>query len=242
MSKSAEMSRKEMKEPDRFQAVAGQAAGWVAARRRPVLAAAVVAAALAAAALVVMALSERRNTAAGAMLSKVYEAAGAVVSPVPLPNVPGPFYPSDEARQRAVVEAADHLLAEAPGARAASAARLARADALLRLGEPDKAVEGYQAYLASAPVDEPLRFSGLEGLALAEEARGRTDAALAALARLAAEVPARADHADLERARLLAASGKAGEARALLEAFPEAHKDSPLAGEAAERLARLGGK
>ena len=65
---------------------------------------------------------------------------------------------------------------------------------------------------------------------------------LAGWVRLGGEVPAQADRADLERARVLAASGRTDEARALLASFSDAHKGSMLTGEAAERLARLGGK
>jgi predicted negative regulator of RcsB-dependent stress response len=55
-------------------------------------------------------------------------------------------------------------------------------------------------------------------------------------------VPAYADRADLEKARVLVQAGRAEEARKLLAGFGEAHKDSILTGEAAERLAKLGGK
>ena len=87
-----------------------------------------------------------------------------------------------------------------------------------------------------------FRFGALEGLALAAEGKGNTEGALAGWARLAAEIPAQADRADLAKARLLAASGKVAEARQLLDGFAEGHKGSPLVPEAAELLSRLGGK
>ena len=34
MSKNAELSRKDMKEPDKFQVAANQAASWIAARKK----------------------------------------------------------------------------------------------------------------------------------------------------------------------------------------------------------------
>ena len=64
---------------------------------------------------------------------------------------------------------------------------------------------------------------------------------LAALEKLQAQAPARADRAVLERARLLARSGKPDEAKKLLQAFPQDFKDSQLRADADKQLAALGG-
>jgi hypothetical protein len=85
-----------------------------------------------------------------------------------------------------------------------------------------------------------MRGDALEGIALAEEGSGRLDAAALAYERMAKEVPAEADRADLGRSRVLARSGKVEEARKILSGFAEAHKDSELIVEAADRLSRLG--
>jgi tetratricopeptide (TPR) repeat protein len=242
MSKSAELSRKDIKQPDQFQAVAGEAASWLTGHRRQSL---VIGGALTVVVLVALAVTgyrERRSAGAAALLSEIYRTAGGELSAVPLPGVPGPFFPSDTARQKAVVLAADKLLADYPGSTQAALAVLARGDALLRLGEFDAAAAAYQAFLAATGRTDSFRFSALEGLALAAEGKGDVAGALAGWARVAAEAPAQADRADLERARLLAASGKVDEAKALLAAFGENHKTSMLTGDAAERLARLGGK
>jgi hypothetical protein len=77
---------------------------------------------------------------------------------------------------------------------------------------------------------------------MAEEAKGSLDQAAQAYERLGREAPAFADRADLERARVLAQAGKTAEAKELLAGFSERHKQSLLTPEAAERLARLGGK
>jgi hypothetical protein len=183
-----------------------------------------------------------RAEAAGAALAGVYRLADADISSVPLPGVPGPFFPSEEARQKAVAEAAAKVVAEHKGTRAAALASLAEGDARLRLGEADAAASAYQAYLAGAAKDDPFRFGALEGLAMVAEAKGDVEGALAAWSRLGAEQRAMADRADLEKARVLAAAGRGEEARKLLGGFAEAHKDSPLGPQAAERLAALGGK
>ena len=193
------------------------------------------------AALVFMAGRERRQAGAAALLSEVYRTAGGEISAVPLPGVPGPFFPSDAERQKAVAQAADKVLAEYPGTSQAALAALAKGDAHLRLGEFDAAATAYQVYLSTAKRSDSFRFAALEGLALAAEGKGDVEGALAGWTRLATEVPAQADRADLEKARLLAASGKVDEARTLLASFADVHKASALTGEAAERLAKLGG-
>ena len=242
MSKSAELTRKDMKESDKFQVVAGEAAAWVTARKKQALVAAGVVVAVLVAVLGGLALTDSKAKAAGAALSEVYQIAGGEISPVPLPGVPGPFFPTDEARQKAVAEAAAKVAAQHAGTRPGALASLALGDARLRLGEWDAAVAAYEAYLAGAPREDALRFGALEGLAMAQEGKANVDGALAAWARLGAEVPAYADRADLEKARVLAQAGKVEEAKALLSGFAEAHKASVLTGDAAERLAKLGGK
>jgi len=242
MSKSAELSRKEIKQPDQFQVAAGEAASWLTGHRRQALVAGGAAVVLLVAGIVFFSVRDRRSAGAAALLSEVYRTAGAEISTVPLPGVPGPFFPSDSARQQAVAQAAEKVLAGFPGTSQAALAALAKGDALLRLGQFEPATVAYQLYLSMARRTDSFRFAALEGLALAAEGKGDTEAALAGWIRLGAEVPAQADRADLERARLLAATGKAEEARTLLTSFADVHKASLLTGEAAERLARLGGK
>jgi len=240
MSKSAELSRKEMKQPDQFQVVAGEAASWLTGHRRLAVISGGAAAVVLLAAIAFLSIRDRRSAGAAALLSEIYRTAGAEISTVPLPGVPGPFYPSDAARQKAVALAAEKLLAEFPGTSQASLAALAKGDALLRLGQFEPAATAYQAYLATARRNDSFRFSALEGLALAAEGKGDSEGALAGWTRLGTEVPAQVDRADLEKARLLAASGKVEEARNLLSSFADVHKGSMLTGEAAERLAKLG--
>jgi tetratricopeptide (TPR) repeat protein len=242
MSKSSELSRKEIKQPDQFQVVAGEAASWLTGhRRQSIIIVGAVAVALLGA-LAVSAWRDRHASAAASLLSEVYRTAGGEISAVPLPGVPGPFFPTDAARQEAVAVAAEKVLASYPGTSQGALAALALGDARLRLGQFDAAAGAYQVYLSTAKRTDSFRFSALEGLALAAEGKGDPAGALAAWIRLGTEVPAQADRADLERARLLAATGKVDEARALLTAFSDKHKMSMLSGDAAERLAKLGGR
>jgi tetratricopeptide (TPR) repeat protein len=183
-----------------------------------------------------------RAERAGAAAADLLATMDGQISAVPLPGLPGPFFPTEEAKQRAVVDAAEKVLAGHGGTGAARLAALALGDARARLGEWDQARAAYDRFLADAPKEDSLRFGALEGIAMAEEAKGNLDQAAQAYERLGREAPAFADRADLERARVLAQAGKAAEAKELLGGFSERHKESLLGPEAAERLARLGGK
>jgi tetratricopeptide (TPR) repeat protein len=242
MSNSTVVSRKDMKEPDKFQAAAGQAATWVAGHRNPVVAAIAGAAALIVLVSVVSVWQSHRAEASGAALSEVLRVAGGEITAVPLPGLPGPFFKDEAERHRAVLEASRAVRESYAGSDAATQATLLAGDAHLGLKEWDAAVGAYNDYLTNADANDPLRFGALEGMAMAEEGRGKLDAAAATYDRLAKEVPFYADRAELERARVLAASGQVDDARKLLEGFAEKHAASPLVGDAAERLARMGGK
>jgi tetratricopeptide (TPR) repeat protein len=242
MAKPDVLTRKDMKEPDKFQQAATQAASWIATRRKHVVYAGFAVVAAAILLVILSAVQERRAENAGAAASDLLQAMGGEISSVPLPGFPGPFYASEEARQKAVAAAADRVLADHSGTGAAELAALAKGDAHLRLREWDLAKAAYERFLAQAPKNDSLRFGALEGIALAEEGKGNLEAAAAAYERMSRETPAFSDRADLERARLLARAGNAAQAKELLSAFAERHKDSQLTPEASQRLARLGGK
>jgi tetratricopeptide (TPR) repeat protein len=242
MSKTDAISRKDMKEPDKFQQAATEAAGWISQRRKHVVLAGAIVVGAVVLLAVVQAVNAGREERAGAAAADLLATISGEVSAVPLPGLPGPFFPSDEARQRAVAEAAQKVIAGHPGTGAARLAALALGDAQYRLKAYDDAKAAYEKFLAEAPKEDSLRFGALEGIALAEEAKGSLDAAAAAYERLGKEVPAFSDRADLERARVLVRAGKTAEAKAILATFTEQHKESLLTADASERLARLGGK
>ena len=236
------ISRKDMKEPDKFQQAATQAASWIASRRKHVVLAGAVVVGVAVLLAVLQTVQQGREERAGQAASQLLSTAAGEVSAVPLPGLPGPFFPSAEAKDRAIVEASQRVLAEHPGTGAALLAALSLGDAQARLRAWDDAKAAYEKYLAAAPQGDSLRFGALEGIAIAEEAKGSLDAAAAAYERLGKEAPAFADRADLERARVLARAGKVAEAKTLLSSYGEKHKDSLLTADAAQLLARLGGR
>ncbi|HEY7725642.1 MAG TPA: hypothetical protein VH880_09925 [Anaeromyxobacteraceae bacterium] len=237
---AGDLSRKQIKAPDRFQVFAAGAAEWLAARRAlAAVTAGVLVLAVASAAAVHAGMRSSRERAGG-LLYRALDAADGEVSPVPIPGVDRQIFATDEERQRAVAEAAGAVRARGGGKSAARTAALLSGSARLRLGEWDLALADFRSFLVEAPPDDPLRFAALDGVARAQEGKGDLEAAAAAFEQAGREVPSYADRAALERARVLVRAGKAGEARKLLEAFPQDHKDSPLRPEAQQRLARLG--
>jgi tetratricopeptide (TPR) repeat protein len=236
------ITRKDMKEPDKFQQAATQAASWISSRRKHVVLAGGIVIGVAVVLAVLQTVQQGREERAGQAASQLLATASGDVSPVPIPGLPGPFFPSEEAKQRAIVEASQKVLAEHAGTGAAVLAALSLGDAQMRLRNWDDAKAAYERYLAAAPKGDSLRFGALEGIAIAEEAKGSLDAAAAAYERLGREVPAFADRADLERARVLARAGKVADAKTILGGFGERHKDSLLTADASQLLARLGGR
>ena len=241
MSKNAELTRKEMKAPDAFQAAAGQAAGFVAGHQKQIVVAVVAALGLFALAVGVSSLLESRRQAAGAMLFQVLDDADAQISSVPLPGMTGPVFPSVDAQQRSVVARAAELRKAHPSSEAARTAGFVSGAAQLRLGSWDAALADFESYLASAGAKDSLAFAAAEGVARAKEGKGDLAGALAALERVPALAPAFADRAALDRARLLARQGKAEEARKILQAFPQDFKESQLRPEAEQLLGRVAG-
>ena len=239
---AGEISRKEMKAPDRFQVAAARAAEWSAHNRKPVLVGVGALALVLGVGLGVSHLRSSRAEKAGGGLYRALDAADGQVSPVPLPGVDRMVFKTDAERQRAVLEAAEAVRGRYGGTRSALTATLVAGDAHLALSEWDAAAAAFEEYLAAAPGDDPLRFAALDGLARVREGKGDLAGAAQAWERAGREVPLYRDRAAIERARVLAGAGKTEEARTILRTFFEELKDSPLQAEAHERLARLGGK
>lgn len=242
MSKhAAELTRKDMKAPDAFQTAAAKAATWITGKQKAIVGA--VLGALVVVAVILGALSwmDSRKAAAGALLYRTLDDADGQISSVPLPGVSVPTFPTAEAQQRAVLGRADELRKAYPSSDAARTAALAAGAANLRLAAWDAAITDYESYLAGSGPGDSLSFLAIEGIARAKESKGDLPGALAAFERVQQQVPARADRAALERARLLQRSGKAEDARKILVAFPQDFKESQLRPDAERQLAALGG-
>ncbi|HSN15090.1 MAG TPA: hypothetical protein VLT61_10685, partial [Anaeromyxobacteraceae bacterium] len=151
MSKTPVITRKDMKEPDRFQQVATQAAGWIAARKRHVVVAGAVVVGLLVVVAVLAAVERHRAEKAGAAAAEMLAAVAGEISSVPIPGLAGPVFATDEERLRAVIAAADGILKDHPRGGAADLAALARGDALLRLRDWAGAGASYERFLQDAP-------------------------------------------------------------------------------------------
>jgi predicted negative regulator of RcsB-dependent stress response len=242
MANSPVMTRKDMREPDRFQVVAGQAATWLAGRKKQAAIAGGAVVALVLVIGIVSAVQNSRAAAAGVAMTALLESVGAPVVAKPAEGTPYKTFPAEEAKQRAVLAEAEKLIADYGTSQRGILAVLVKGDAHYALREWDAAAAEYERFLKSAPADDSLRFGALMGLALVAEAKKDLAGAAAGYERLAKEAPRYADRADLERARVLAEAGKADEARQILGKFGETHKESSLASAAAQRLAQLGAK
>ena len=240
MSDTPALSRKDMREPDRFQNVASQAASWLAARKKLIALVGGAVAVVVVAAGVVSSIQTSKQQAAGLALSKVLQTANAMVMDVPKP-APGTFK-TEEEKQKAVIAEADKLVADQGLNRTTVLAVLAKANAHFALEEWDAASGAYEQFLKEAPAEDSFRFLALENLGMVAEAKGDLAAAAQAFERMAKEAPAYADRADLDRARVLAGAGKVDEAKQILTKFAEVHNESPLQREASEQLAKLGAK
>ncbi len=239
MSKSAqELTRREMKGPDKFQVAAAEAAEWAAGRQKLIVAGAVGLLAVVAVVLGITSWLDARSANAGADLYRALDVASGEVSAIPLPNLDRPLYKTAEEKDRALLAEAQKVRSRHGGSRAALTATLLEGDAQLGLKDWDKAIAAYQQYVDHAPADDAMRFAALDGLARAQEANG--DLAAAAKAWESANgVGFFKDRATLERARVLVKAGKVDDAKKALESVP---KESPLSGEAQVRLSRLGAK
>lgn len=240
MSDTPALSRKDMREPDRFQNVANQAASWLAARKKLIALVGGAVAVIVIAAGVVSSIQSSRAEKAGIAVSQLLKTVNATVLDVPKP--PEGSFKTEEVKQKAIIAEADKVLAAHGVNRTTVVAVLAKGNAHYELAQWDAAAADYNQFLAEASAEDSWRFLALENLGLVAEAKGDLPGAAQAFERMAKEAPAYGDRADLDRARVLAAAGKSDDAKQILVKFPEVHKDSVLQGEAAEQLAKLGAK
>ncbi len=195
-AKRIKVRRKDLRKPDEFETLTGQALEWADTNRS--LVGAIVAGALVvgAIALGVSRWRANRNEAA----SVDFRAAQARFAA-------GAF---DEAAR-----GFEDVAIEYPRAPFGRLAGLYRAHALARQGDARAAATAYEEYLASSPPAEYLRQEALSGLARAKEASGDTNGALEAFTQAGALAgPYRAD-ALLGAARLHEAAGEDDKARAI---------------------------
>lgn len=229
---SEKIDRKQLKQPDEFQQVAGKGMEWVAAHQRQV---ALLAGAAVLAVVLAWGLSTwraAREAKAGGDLSQALELES---RPIGAEAQPGQeSFPSKEERSKAAVAALDKVRADHGGTTAAQTALAELGFLKLKAGDAAAAQKDLTDFLAGAGKDHPLRAFAQESLGYAAEAQGKLDDARAAFEKLRdLGLPARADY---QAARLALVQGKP-EAKAQLEKIAKDYpKDTDVVREANARL------
>ena len=219
-AKRMKVRRKDLRKPDEFETLTGQAVDWAQAHR-PLVGGVVIAALVVA----IIALG------VGRWRSSRDEAAGAAFNLAHTSFTDGKF--SDAAR------AFEDVATTYPRAPFGRVATLYRGHALARSGDAAGAATVYAEYLATSPDSDYLRQEALDGLGRAKEATGDSAGALEAYTQAGAFAgPYRTD-ALLGAARLQDASGQPEKAR---EIYASLLKDASDPDMKALLTAKLPGK
>lgn len=242
---SDKLTRKELKAPDAFQQTGAQAATWLESHTKPVLFTVVGLLLLSGGVAVASYFSGRADEQAAKklgetlkILERPVETAGPNFEQTPSAE---PAFKSAQEKDQAIVQALTTFRNEHKNTKSATAAALLVAQAELRLGNHDQAATAYNEYLKSAPKDEPLRATALEGLGYAHEAKGELDKALEAFERLNKDAPKEfyTGMGLYHRARVMALQGKKEEAAKAFSELAAQHPNSAAARMANDRLALL---
>lgn len=152
-------------------------------------------------------------------------------------------FKTDEERKQAALKEADAFLAAHGKGKLAALAKLLKAGFLRDLGKNDEAIAIYQPLTSSDELSAELQLLAFDGLALAQEAAGQIDAALATLDKLHIAAKARqgfmGDRALYTKARLLESQGKTEEAKGLYKSISADYPNTTLREEVTRRLALL---
>ncbi len=155
---------------------------------------------------------------------------------------PNPLFADEAAQSKQVADTLAQLNAEMGDTDAKTLGELVSAARAMREGKFADAKAAYEAFLA-ANAEHPLRFLAYEGLALALEATGDVDGAVAQLDALAPQAGSfYRDQALFHKARMLEGQGKADDALATYKTYVEEYpldKDSLAREAVVERLEEL---
>src|SRR5436309_689295 len=188
--------RKDLRKPDEFETLTGQAVAWADEHRPVVYGVLAVAVVVLAGSLAIGRWRASRNDAAAVAFRSAQES-------------------FDEGKFQEAAQGFAYVVERYPGAPFGRLAVLYRAHALARQGDQAAAATAYGEYLASAADTEYLRQEALVGLARAKEATGDTAGALDAYTQAGALRGPYRDDALLSAARLEEAAGHADQARVI---------------------------
>ncbi len=236
------LTRKELKAPDAFQKVGGEASSWLLERQQLVIGGVLVALVAGGGAALASYIGERGNRAAAREL-------GAALEPLSRPvegdsQTPAvsdaPAFKTEKEKLEATEKSLSQYVASHQGP-SNTTAQLPLGQVALRLGKYDEAIAAFDAFLKDTAASDPLRAPALEGRGYALEAKGQLDEAIAAFEKLAQENQTELlkGMGQYHRARILIQQNKKEEAAKALSEIPAVAPNSAAARLASERLAAL---
>lgn len=242
------LTRKELKQPDAFQAAGAQAQSWFQERQKAILI--VLGVVLVGGLGIALAtyLSNRSDQQAaksfGDALKPLDRPVVADKSDTPPPTPAEgeePPFKSQKEKDEALVKALTDFKSNNGGSKAAATAAITLAQANFRLGKLDDALAGFDDYLKVAPTDDPLRAAALEGKGYVFEAKGDYEKALAAFEQLGRENKSEflTGMGPYHRARVLLAQGKKDEAAREFSSIATQFPNTAAARMSQERLSTL---
>ena len=249
------INRKELKQPDEFVSFWTRLGSHVSAHRRKVIAILAIAVVGGGGTWASIAWKEHQAAGETEAFSRVEKTALAPLLPEKGTDTKsadeedksdedeGLHFKTDQERLQATIKQADDFVARYGTAGLGRRALLVRANSLLRLGKGGDAATAFQQLL-QGETDKGMRLVEQDGLALALEAEGQVDKAIAAYGTMASEAQAvgnfYADRALFGKARLLQKQGKGKDAEKVLREILEKMPKTLLRREIDDRLAALG--
>ena len=227
------LDRKQLKQPDEFQVLAGKAMQWVAVNQTRVVLGIAILAVITLAGWGYSAYRASREEKAGAALSEALEKASRPLASEAIPGQPQDTYPTKDEREKAVLAALQGVRSDFGGTRAAQTAQAEIAFHEQSSGDNAAAAKDLQEFLSSAGTGHPLRFVAQESLGYALEAQGKLDEAKAAFDKL--RELGMGPRADFQGARLALLQNKPDAKAQLLKFAKDNPKEAELSREANER-------
>ena len=245
------MSRKELRAPDAFQRIGSEARTWLQERQKTLAVLAALIAVASVAALLASYFSGKAESQAAEMFGVALKLLSRPVQSSSTPNESDPEddppFPSQRAKDEAVLQELSRLRTVHPKTRAAHTAALPLGEAAYRLGKYDQALNAFEDFLKAVPQTDPLRAEALEGEGYVFEAKRQLEQALLTYDQLATVTKGEfmTGMGLYHRARILVQQGKKDDAA---KAFVELKSNYPtstasrLAGERISLLEREGVK
>lgn len=227
------IDRKQLRKPDEFQQVAGQAMSWVAAHQSAVVGTLAAVAVAAIAAWGISSYRHSREQKAGSALAEALAVQGRPVAGEGQAQPGEESFASKEERSKAAIGALDKVREAHAGTTAAVTATAELGFEKLRAGDAVAAQKDLEDFLARSSSDHPLRAFAAEALGYALEAQGKLDEAARAFAKLGDA--GMKERAAFHAARLALVQGKP-DAKEQLAQVAKDYAKEPVSMEANQRL------